>query len=245
MLKAAIPPVDLGTLRDQVYSDLRRALMNAKFAPGQKVTIRSLAAALGTSLTPVREALRRLIAEGALEGAANRSVRVPIMTRDKILELRDIRLALEGLAAARAAERISREEIAHLRSLSLEIVAARDRGDTATDIAKVTEFQFAVYRAAEMPALLKLIEMVWVQTGPYVNLLFPSYVKSKRSEWRARLCKALDARRPQLARQEVEADISEVVSYIVGLADETGRIHPRPSDALPAARRRNRTGLAQ
>jgi len=117
------------TLRDRVYGDLRHALMTGRFLPGQKMPIRALAAALGTSLTPVREALRRLITEGVLEGQSNRSVRVPLMTRTKILELRELRVTLESIAAARAAEIITRDEVANLRVLALEIMAARTRGD--------------------------------------------------------------------------------------------------------------------
>src|SRR3546814_18131434 len=76
------------------------------------------------------------------------------MTRSKILELRDIRLTVEGLAAARAAEHARPEEVAQLRQLALELVAARQRGALAADIAKLTAFQFAPYRAAPIPLLL-------------------------------------------------------------------------------------------
>ena len=96
------PPADT-SLRSQVYDSLRDALTAGRFTPGQKLTFRFIAGTLGVSLTPVREAVRRLVAEGAFEMRPNRSVRVPLMTRDKILELRDIRMAVEGLATEKAA----------------------------------------------------------------------------------------------------------------------------------------------
>src|SRR5215475_1089790 len=96
------------SLRKQVYDSLRAALTAGRFTPGQKLSFRFIAGALGVSLTPVREAVRRLVAEGAFEMRPNRSVRVPLMTRDRILELRDIRVALEGLAAEKAAARATR-----------------------------------------------------------------------------------------------------------------------------------------
>src|SRR6476659_3132276 len=103
------------SLRSQVYESLREALTAGRFLPGQKLTFRFVADALGVSLTPVREALRRLVAEGAFEMQPNRSVRVPLMTREKILELRDIRMALEGLAVEKAANLADRQQVAGLR----------------------------------------------------------------------------------------------------------------------------------
>lgn len=219
-------------LRDKVYLDLRHAMMAGKFVPGQKITIRQLAASLGTSLTPIREALLRLTAEGALEDRPNRSLRIPIMTQAKILELRDIRMAIEGLAAERAADRMEAGQIARLRSISLEIGAARDRGDWATDIAKVGEWQFTVYHAANMPALMGMIEGVWLRTGPYMNLLFPDFVRQRPREWRARVAQAIERRDAAAAAHEVRTDIDQVMNYIAARADADGRIYP-PRGTLP------------
>lgn len=229
-----VEPTD-ATLRDQVYDSLCEALTAGRFMPGQKLTFRSIAIALGVSLTPVREAIRRLAAEGAFEMRPNRSVRVPLMTRAKILELRDIRVALEGLAAAHATTRISPAEVAELRQIALEIVAARDRGDVAADRAKLREFHFALYRSADLPALLRMIEGLWLQTGPYMNLLFPNYVRGRRGEGRARLIRALQARDAPAARHEIETDINEALTFVAGLADADGMITPfRHRDRAPA-----------
>ena len=95
------------SLHDHVYHELRRMVMLGGFKPGQKIKIRTLAAALGTSLTPVREALRRLVAEGAFVGEPNRSVRMPPMTVERVKELKEIRVVVEGFAARQAAQRIA------------------------------------------------------------------------------------------------------------------------------------------
>src|SRR5258706_8451756 len=116
------------SLRKQVYDSLRAALTAGRFVPGQKLTFRFVAGALGVSLTPVREALRRLVAEGAFEMQPNRSVRLPLMTRAKVLELRDIRMAVEGLAAGKAALSADRRQVTALRRIAREIAAARSRG---------------------------------------------------------------------------------------------------------------------
>src|SRR4029450_4089760 len=121
------------SLRTQVYDSLRQALTTGRFEPGQKLTFRLTAGALGVSLTPVREALGRLVAEGAFEMQPNRSVRVPLMTRAKILELRDIRMAVEGLASAKAALAADKRQIAELRRIALAIATGRRRGQQSAD----------------------------------------------------------------------------------------------------------------
>ncbi|MFI4998368.1 MAG: GntR family transcriptional regulator [Reyranellales bacterium] len=227
------------SLRTHVYDSLRDALTTGKFVPGQKLTFRFVAGALGVSLTPVREALRRLVAEGAFEMQPNRSVRVPLMTQAKVLELRDIRMAVEGLAAGKAAALATREQIARVRRVAEDIMAARTRGDSVTDRMKVREFHFALYAIAGQPALLRVIEGLWLQTGPYMNLLYPDYISSPRGpETRTRIIKALQSHDTAAACREIENDIRRALSYVAGLADTSGIIAP----ALPleAKRRRGR-----
>jgi DNA-binding GntR family transcriptional regulator len=225
------------SLRTQVYDSLRDSLTAGKFVPGQKLTLRFLAKALDVSLMPVREALRRLVAEGAFEMRPNRSVRVPLMTRAKILELRDIRMAVEGLAVEKAAALATKDQIARVRRIALEIVAARDAGDSATDRKKIREYHFALYAIAEQPTLLRLIEGLWLQTGPYMNLLYPKFISSSRGpEGRARLLRALQAHDAIAARREIERDIGDALTFVADLADAAGNITP----ASPVATRRRR-----
>ena len=243
MPRIAIPPDAADTsLRQQVYASLREALTMGRFAPGQKVTFRYVAGVLGVSLTPVREALRRLVAVGAFEMNPNRSVRVPLMTRDKVLELRDIRMELEGLATARAALAATRPQIAGIRRAAREILVARTRGDSATDRQKVREFHFAVYAAAAQPTLLRLIEGLWLQTGPYMNLLYPDYVSGPRGhQGRTRIIRAVPVHDAVVARREIENDVGRALTYVADLADEAGNIAPAPLAA--AARRRPASAL--
>lgn len=231
------PPADT-SLRQQVYESVRDALTAGRFAPGQKLTFRTVASALGVSLTPVREAMRRLVAEGAFEMQPSRSVRVPLMTRDKLMELCAIRVALEGLAAAEAAGKATRSEIAALRRIAREVAAARSAGDSVTDRQKIREFHFAVYEAARLPTLLRLIEGLWLQTGPYMNLLFPEFIASSRGPAaRERIIRALQERDAAAARREMETDIRLTLDYVAGLADASGNIAPAAPPATAAAKR--------
>src|SRR5262249_61828889 len=93
-----MPKLEYRTLNDRAYSALKKGLISGQFKPGQVLTIRQLAQRYGISATPVREALQRLVAEGALGMLRNRSVAVPGLTREKLLDLRHIRCLLEGHA---------------------------------------------------------------------------------------------------------------------------------------------------
>jgi DNA-binding GntR family transcriptional regulator len=213
------------SLRTQVYESLRQALTTGRFEPGQKLTFRFIAGALGVSLTPVREALGRLVAEGAFEMQPNRSVRVPVMTRARIMELRDIRMALEGLAAAKAALAADRRQVAELRN--------------------IREFHFTLYGMADQPTLLRVIEGLWLQTGPYMNLLYPDFVSRPHGpQGRANIIRALQARDAAAARREIENDIDRALSYVADLADDDGNIAlAKPTAAV--GRRRGAAIAAQ
>jgi DNA-binding GntR family transcriptional regulator len=233
---ASKAPADT-SLRSQVYDSLRDALTAGQFTPGQKLSFRFIAGTLGVSMTPVREAVRRLVAEGAFEMRPNRSVRVPLMTRDKILELRDIRLALEGLATEKAAALTMREHAANLRRIATELMAVRNRGDTVADRQKIREFHFTLYAIANQPTLLRVIEGLWLQTGPYMNLLYPDFIASPRGpERRLRIIKALQAHDGATARREMQGDIGDALTYVASLADAEGNIAP----AQPVAPKRRR-----
>jgi DNA-binding GntR family transcriptional regulator len=226
------------SLRSQVYDSLRDALTAGRFTPGQKLSFRFIAGTLGVSLTPVREAIRRLVAEGALEMRPSRSVRVPLMTRDKLLELRDIRLVLEGLATEKAAALATDAQVAKLRRIVNDLMTVRSRGDTSADRQKIREFHFALYAIANQPTLLQLIEGLWLRTGPYLNLLYPHYIASPLGpERRLRIIRALQTHDAPTARREIEGDIGDALSYVAGLADAAGNIAPAPSAAEPKRRR--------
>jgi DNA-binding GntR family transcriptional regulator len=229
---------------DQVYDSLRDALTSGRFVPGQKLSFRFIAGILGVSLMPVREAIRRLVAEGALEMMRpSRSVRVPLMTRDKLLELRDIRLSLEGLAVEKAAALATDAQVGRLRRIVADLMTVRGKGDTVADRRKIREFHFALYVIAQQPTLLQIIEGLWLRTGPYLNLLYPEFILSSGGpERRLRIIKAVQEHDAKSARREIEADIGEALSYVAGLADASGNIAPA-LPAAPAKRRRGRSSL--
>jgi len=121
---------------------------------------------------PVREAIRQLSAEGALEILPNRAVRVPLMTKDKFRELLKFRLALEGLAVEHAATNISPaglQEVAGLHN-TLCVEMHRKKPDVDLIIRLNKQLHFAAYRGSGMATLIALIESLWLQVGPVINL---------------------------------------------------------------------------
>jgi DNA-binding GntR family transcriptional regulator len=168
------------TLGDRAYTSLRTAIRRGLLAPGQQISTRRIAAELGISLTPAREALKRLLAERALEHGANRTVLVPILTRSRYAELMQIRIRLELLAAEAACPIINRKQLATLRSLYERHVLAHSEGRVKDVLRANEEFHFLIYSTAGMPALMQIIENLWLQVGPSLNLLYPAY----REDWR-------------------------------------------------------------
>jgi len=163
-----VKQVDVSTLQDRVYQELRNALYQGRFLPGDQLTIRSLARALGTSPMPVREAMQRLVAEQALVQLPNRTIRVPALTPDILTELVRIRMEIEGYAAERAARRGSPALCRQLRAINEGFRRAIEAEDSAAILEGNQQFHFAVYRAADAGELLKIIETLWLRSGPIV-----------------------------------------------------------------------------
>src|SRR5208337_4822265 len=100
----------------RAYASLKRAVLAGAFKPGEVVTLRALAKRLAIGDTPAREAVKRLISEGAFEALPNRSARVPLLDRREIQQILDLRIMLESNAAGLAAQNITLHQIEQLRS---------------------------------------------------------------------------------------------------------------------------------
>jgi DNA-binding GntR family transcriptional regulator len=161
-------------LHDAAYEQIRQALIDGRFAPGQAFTIRALAAVFGTSPMPVRDALKRLVAERALEMRPNRSVLLPFMSRARFQEILQIRLALEPMLAVRAAARIEAAQIEAMAFDHEEMCRAVERREATAYLAANRRFHFRLYDAAETLVMLPVIESMWMQIGPYLHQIFSS-----------------------------------------------------------------------
>lgn len=167
-ISALSPPEPTAALplEEQTYRRLRQALVEGIFAPGDKLSIRRIAEALGTSPMPARTALRRLAAEQAVDVMPSGTAIVPRLTREAFLEMGAIRAALEPLAIQLAAPRLDAATLTRLAALLGEHAAARSGGQPEHFLRVDREFLFTLYRAAAAPTLLGMIEALWLRRGP-------------------------------------------------------------------------------
>lgn len=163
------------TLGVRVRDQLRHAIMAGLFKPGEKLTLRAVAGSLGVSLTPAREALFNLAAEGVLELGSNGSIYIPRLDEENIRELVKIRCSLESLAAREAAPNITRDDIIEISSINDRLIEAnREKNYTLlTELNWI--FHFTIYEASKMPLLVKMIESCWLRTGSYIKTIYPAF----------------------------------------------------------------------
>ncbi len=157
----------LTTMAQRTYDLLREALLNGEFLPGQSISLRSTAEALGISQMPVRQALSRLQAERILVMHENRTLTVPEVTPALIIEHRDIRIALEGLAAELASQHASVQAIEELKGHFEEMKRAIQSDDIRRYIVINLKFHMCIYRASGSGTLLSMIETMWAKLSAY------------------------------------------------------------------------------
>ncbi len=222
------------TLRDQIYGRLRAAVMDGRFLPGQHLGIVALAEALNVSPMPVREALRQLVAEGALEMLPNRMVKVPLMTAARFQEILDLRITLEGRAAALAAPGFTREQCAALKALSGRMTEAVQTGDVSAYFALNREFHFLIYGAAQSAVLMELIESLWLRAGPFIRLSYGRSGQKATETNHAKAIRAMRERDPAAAAEAIRLDLMDAAALI----EKTGFAapHPAPADLKAVAR---------
>lgn len=166
-----LKPVDRGSVTSQIYNHVRQALMQGEFEPGQVITIDSMAKFFGTSHMPVREALGRLVSANALVALPNRSVAVPMISLSSLRDIMNVRAEVESLAGSLAAAKLNADALAQIVSEQRNMAAAIEAQDVREYLAVHQAFHFAIYRASQSAALPNLIETLWLQSGPYLNLL--------------------------------------------------------------------------
>ncbi len=155
------------TTQEYAYGRLRNAILLGVLPPGTALTFRGLAERMGLSPTPIREAVRRLSSESAIEVLGNRRLRIPEMTRGRFEELVRLRIALETHAAARAFPWLSDVAIARMAELDDRMDAALEGCDLDGLTRLNQQFHKALYGLNPDQAAIPLIESVWLQLGPF------------------------------------------------------------------------------
>lgn len=203
-----LDPLDHHNLGNAVYSHLCEALVQGRFQPGDRLKIRDLAEQLGTSVTPIRDAILRLAHDDAITFRSARDIRIPVMDLSRYREIRSMRLRLEGLAAELAAETARPEDIAELERILAANEEALQRGDRLAGTRLNQLFHFALPRMAKMPVLEGVLNRLWLQMGP---LIADTYLESGRAmiDYHYPLVEALKRHDGSAASAAIADDILE------------------------------------
>ncbi|WP_245216734.1 GntR family transcriptional regulator [Neoroseomonas nitratireducens] len=154
---APLAEEDSLSLGERAYRRLRDSIVQGALPPGRKISERSLATALGISAQPVREALRRLEQDGMVVTLPRRGTVVAEVGAAQLAELGRIRAALEGVAAALAAERLATADLAALNAILARMKAGTEARDTeALDVAN-EEFHALIHRATANQFLIRSV----------------------------------------------------------------------------------------
>lgn len=210
-----VPKLSRSTLNEEVYEELKQALISGKIAPGSTMTIRSLAQSFGISIMPVREALRRLVAEHVLVLLPNRSVALPLFTAERFHEITRIRTSLEGLAAEEGARHVTPQGHETLVRMT-KLMETSPNASPADILEWNREFHFGLYRASGMPVLVKMIESLWLQVGPLLNLQQQVFAAEKISVYvhHHRALEGLKKKKPAEVRAAIIGDIEDAAKII-------------------------------
>ncbi|MEJ8573507.1 GntR family transcriptional regulator [Microbaculum marinum] len=205
------------TLQDRVYRQLTDLILNGEIPPGQLVTIQGIADAFGTSAMPVREALKRLASANVLTVVSGRSIGIPLLTAERLSDLRRVRREIEPIAAEWAIGNVTPAMIsglnAHLQAMDTAIAA----GDIKAFLRGNRAFHFAIYTAAGSPALDAIIETLWLQISPYFHMLYDSGNYPVANREHRSMVDALEAGDRKALRGSVCRDIDMAYEVLIGL----------------------------
>ncbi len=154
-----------------VYEELRDAILFGDLAPGQPITIQGLTHLLGAGMTPVREAIRRLTAEGALTMQGNRRACVPVLDAAGLEQLEFMRFALEPELAMRATRNAGQTDFDHLQAIDNDLNTAIDAGDISGYLRHNHAFHAALYQIANAPIMAAATDALWLRFGPSLRVV--------------------------------------------------------------------------
>ena len=209
-------PSDTAAAHERLYRSLRTQVMHGELPPGQAMTLRGLGKQFGVSMTPAREAVRRLVAEGALTLSSSGRISTPELTPERIEELAAIRALLEPEMAARALPRAHFaliERLAAINALNAEAVVKQD---AVAYVRTNLEFHRTLYLRAQAPAMLAICETVWLQLGPTMRALYSRLRRKEPPQHHRMILAALKAGDEPGLRLAVRTDVTQGLRHLAG-----------------------------
>jgi DNA-binding GntR family transcriptional regulator len=217
-------PLDRDTLWDRAYAALKAALLGGHFAPGERIVLRDVAEDLGISLTPVRDAVNRLIAERILERGGTGhggGATVGRLDAGQFSQLMTVRSSLEAAATFAAAQRAQEADLDKIEQSLVEMKRSVEENRVEQYLDAHYQFHFGIYELSGMPLVQEIIENAWLRCGPVLTLALPEYIPGlKRYPFHVEALAGLRARDGERAARAIRADIESAREDICLLLDD-------------------------
>ena len=194
-------------LGSSVYTMLREALIMGRLKPDDRLRIRELAAQVGTSVTPVRDAILQLAKEQALILKTPRDIRVPQLTTAQFIEIRTLRVSLEGTGALHAAALMTPNTLAELEANIAQNLQAIDDNDLGAALRLNSEFHLMLAHMSNMPLLSQFIGSLWMRTGPLIAQAYAHFSHQMAIEHHQEVLTALRQQDGRAAQHAIQHDI--------------------------------------
>ena len=195
-------------VNEVIYRSLRSEILGGCLNPGQVLTLRSLAKKFNVSVMPVREAVRRLVAEGALQISSSGRISTPILTNERIEELASLRAILEPELASKALPRVHDALIDRLVLINGKIEEMIVKKDAVGYVKSNLEFHRTLYLRAQAPSTLALVETVWLQYIPTMRALYDDTSKSQAPNHHRKILSTLRVGDEPGLKLAVRADVT-------------------------------------
>ena len=205
---------------EQVYHTLRSQILFGEMVPGQPVTIQGLTESLGVGMTPVREAIRRLISDGALIFQGNRRVSVPVLSHDDIEQMIYARKVIESELSMRATSRMSAADIDELELVDKRLDDAIAAGDVEGYLRRNYAFHAALYAHADAPVLDDLAERLWLRFGPSLRIVCGRFGTQSLPDRHKEIISALRSGDAKSVAQAMAQDVEQGMELMAGVLSD-------------------------
>lgn len=197
-----------------IYLKIKDMILFGEFLPGQSVTIHGVRDQIEAGATPVREAIRRLVAEGALSVLENRRVCIPYMTADTLSQIEIARLTIEPELAERGCGRIPPNKISELEAHDAMVDTAIQAGDVRSYLEANYLFHMTLYKQADAPVLERISQSLWMQIGPALRVVCGRYGTANIVDQHKAAIDALKAGDAAATRVAIEKDIQQGIEFV-------------------------------
>jgi DNA-binding GntR family transcriptional regulator len=206
-----MPMMQVRTKAEAVYQELSAHILDGRMEPGSTVNQEGLAASLGVSITPLREALRRLESDGLVILEAHRTLTVAPLSLSEVSELYAVRLQLDPFAAGLAAKLASPETVERIEALAARKLEATARGRLRAN----REFHQAIYRSPRNTTLAEILDRLWDRTDRYRLIVVQVESQGRKVEREHReIAAAIRARDPEHATNLMRAHVETTLKLV-------------------------------